>query len=292
MPVIPVLPDLRNVPALSNRLPLTENVKPPPLWSSNSPLPRLVITPPLKRILPAPVQSAAPAFSNTRLKLTAIGTAMFSVAPGAMIVRPPPFITPAVQFIALFMVTISEPPSAPLLRSRFSTAIGILARKVAPLILYKPLPLSWLPGLMVKVPEGHSTEAVAGALNWPLVEPPPAIRFVAPGKRLTDALLVNPPLHKRVPVWISTVLKLFSATVFANVVVPAFSDFRRVPALSKRPGPKEELKAAAFWTSNSAPARFVITAPVLKLMLPPPDHVAVPAFSRARVVMNTDPGPI
>src|SRR5438270_4919344 len=66
-------------------------------------------------------------------------------------------------------------------------------------------------------------------------------------------------------------------------------DLRKVPALSNRPAPKEEI-VAAFWASNNAPRRLVMTAPVLMAMLPAPVQTVVPPFSSVRVASDAELG--
>src|SRR5262245_55826675 len=97
--VVPALADLRKVAALSLR-PSTKplKVKLAGLWTWNNAPARLVITPPDKPRLPAPVQSTVPPFSRVRVfSCTAPGLETLSVAPAARTVRPLPLIVPDVH---------------------------------------------------------------------------------------------------------------------------------------------------------------------------------------------------
>src|SRR5204862_4075449 len=102
--------------------------------------------------LPTPVQTTAPPFSRVRRRLILLGLPRRSVAPGAMTVRPPPSISPAVQFIALLTVTVPLPSSDKLARSRFEIDKSALASIVPPFIRQSPPPLSCAPGTSVGVP--------------------------------------------------------------------------------------------------------------------------------------------
>src|ERR1700677_3401849 len=108
MVVVPILTDLRNVPALSKR------GAPPPkkiglaFCALNNAPARLVITAAFKLMFPAPVQTVVPALSKVRVVIVRKdGLAIVSVAPGAMTVRPVPLIEPPVQVMALPAVTTS-----------------------------------------------------------------------------------------------------------------------------------------------------------------------------------------
>src|ERR1044071_8675972 len=97
--LVPVLPDLRKIPAFSKRPP-NELPSAAAFCTWNNPPGRLVMTaPPLTEIPPAPLQRIVPALSSVRvLRDAELRMAALSVQAGAMIVRPLPFMVPPVQF--------------------------------------------------------------------------------------------------------------------------------------------------------------------------------------------------
>src|SRR5688572_12973137 len=111
MIMIPGWMDLRNVPALSNRLLPRLTPKEAALWTSNSAPARLVRTA-LEFIprFPSPVQRTVPPFSNVRPNSAAvvpISGLISSVAPVSMTVSPLPLMIPDIH--ANFPRTINAP---------------------------------------------------------------------------------------------------------------------------------------------------------------------------------------
>ena len=102
--VVPVLADLRNVPALLNTaVPLIGWMeasfwmwKRPPIWLFRTAvLPVLLTT-----MSPVPVQTTVPALLRVRWERVLLADPlMFSVLPAEMVVAPVPLIVPPVQFM-------------------------------------------------------------------------------------------------------------------------------------------------------------------------------------------------
>src|ERR1041385_1332436 len=221
------------VPTLSKRYgELKLMNEPAPCCSKSAPA-QLVNTALLKTKLPAPVHRVVPPFSKVRLRLTLLGLLILSVAPGGMTVRPLPVILPAVQFIALLMVTTPLPSSEKPDKSRFDSDKSVLARSVPPFIRYSPAPLSCAPAASVSVPLFNSVSAPAGTLNGPLESALLTLkRLVVPGASVTRPVLVRVEFHDSVPASMSTVPKLLKGMLM--LFVPRLSVLRKVPALSTR----------------------------------------------------------
>src|SRR6185436_4686684 len=99
--VVPALPDLRNVPALSNRPkelpPLTLRLAAFCAWNK-APARLVMIAPANMWMFPAPVQITVPPFSRVRVvRITPFGLLAAIVAPDSMTVRPLPLIVPDVH---------------------------------------------------------------------------------------------------------------------------------------------------------------------------------------------------
>ena len=96
---VPALTDLRNVPALSNRIPLPDDASSAAFWTWNNAPGRFVMTAPEKRVIPPPpIQLIVPLFSRIRpFRVTPFGLSTASVAPAEMRVFPLPLMVPDVH---------------------------------------------------------------------------------------------------------------------------------------------------------------------------------------------------
>src|ERR1700677_44747 len=132
MVVVPMLTDLRNVPALSKRgAPPPKEIGAAFCALNNAPA-RLVITAAFKLMFAAPVQTVVPALSKVRVVIVRKdGLAMVSVAPGEITVRPVPLIAPPVQVIKPPAVTTLLPPREPLLNVKVEGATVPVPSKLA-----------------------------------------------------------------------------------------------------------------------------------------------------------------
>src|SRR5689334_118273 len=92
------------------------------------------------------------------------------------------------------------------------------------------------------------------------------------------------------PLRISTAPELVKLRPLENVVVPVLADLRNVPALRNRPFAMPLPRLAAFWAWNNAPARLVMTAPLMTPKIPAPLQSTVPPFSSVRALSETELG--
>src|SRR5678816_4006724 len=95
---VPLLSDLRKVPALSKRFAPELSAKEGAFCTSNNAPGRFVMTELAKNMACELVQTVEPAFSSVRpLNDSELALLMLRTAPTGMKVRPGPFIVPAVQ---------------------------------------------------------------------------------------------------------------------------------------------------------------------------------------------------